>query len=77
MKKKNWNLMLGSILTGLVLIFVLVGLVYTPYDPTAMDSANKLAGPSLAHLFGCDNFGRDTLSRVMEGSGTTLLIAIL
>lgn len=76
MKKKNWNLMLGSILTGLVLIFVLVGLVYTPYDPTAMDSANKLAGPSLAHLFGCDNFGRDTLSRVMEGSGTTLLIAI-
>ena len=76
MKKKNWNLMLGSILTGLVLIFVLVGLMYTPYDPTAMDSANKLAGPSLAHLFGCDNFGRDTLSRVMEGSGTTLLIAI-
>lgn len=76
MKKKNWNLTLGSILTGFVLLFVLVGAVYTPYDPTAMDSASKLAGPSWRHLFGCDNFGRDILSRVMEGSGTTLVIAL-
>ena len=58
MKKKNLNLILGSILTGLVLLVVLVGIFYTPYDPTAMDNANKLSGVTLAHPFGCDNFGR-------------------
>ena len=70
MKKKNLNLILGSILTGLVLLVVLVGIFYTPYDPTAMDNANKLSGVTLAHPFGCDNFGRDILSRVMQGIGT-------
>ncbi len=76
MKKKNWNLTVGGYLTGFVLLFVLIGFVYTPYDTTAMDSANKLSGLSFAHPFGCDNFGRDILSRVMEGSGTTLIIAL-
>ena len=76
MKKKNLNLILGSILTGLVLLVVLVGIFYTPYDPTAMDNANKLSGVTLAHPFGCDNFGRDILSRVMQGSGTTLSVAV-
>ena len=76
MKKKNGNLILGSILTGLVLLLVLVGIFYTPYDPSAMDETARFAGPSLAHPFGCDNFGRDILSRVMTGSRTTLLIAV-
>lgn len=75
-KKKNYNLILGCILTGLVVVFVLVGLVYTPYDPEAMDSSLRLAGVSLAHPMGCDNFGRDILSRVMKGSGTTLFVAL-
>ena len=76
MKKKNLNLILGSILTGFVLLVVLIGIFYTPYDPTAMDNANKLSGATLAHPFGCDNFGRDILSRVMKGSGTTLSVAL-
>lgn len=75
-KKKNYNLILGCILTGLVVVFVLVGLVYTPYDPEAMDSSLRLTGVSLAHPMGCDNFGRDILSRVMKGSGTTLFVAL-
>ncbi len=74
-KKKNWNLILGVALTALVTAFMLAGLVYTPYDPTAMDGEVKLAGMSLSHPFGCDNFGRDILSRVMKGSGTTFAIA--
>lgn len=75
MKKYNFNLLLGGALTGFVLLFILTGFVYTPYDPTAMDEANRFAGMSLAHPFGCDHFGRDILSRVMEGSGTTFVIA--
>ncbi len=73
--KKNYNLILGGAITGFMLLFVLIGMVYTPYDPDAMDATAKFAGMSLKHPMGCDNFGRDILSRVMEGAGTTLLVA--
>lgn len=73
--KKNYNLILGGAITGFMLLFILVGMIYTPYDPDAMDAAAKFAGMSFKHPMGCDNFGRDILSRVMEGAGTTLLVA--
>ena len=74
--KKNRNLMTGAALTGVMLLFVLIGAVWTPYDPEAMDRTAKLAGVSFSHLMGCDNFGRDIFSRVLKGSGTTLLTAV-
>lgn len=66
----------GFILTALVLAFVIIGLFYTPYDPNAMNGLKKNLPPSFLHPFGTDNFGRDLLSRVMDGSSTTFLIAI-
>lgn len=53
----------------------LIGMFYTPYDPNKMDAASKSLAPSLAHPFGTDNFGRDILSRVMDGAKTTFIIA--
>ena len=35
-----------------------------------------MQGFPLAHPLGCDNFGRDILSRVMKGAGTTFLVAL-
>lgn len=77
MKKtgKNYNLMAGGVLAGMLLVFMVVGLFYTPYPPDAMNGSLKFAAPSLAHPFGCDQFGRDVLSRVLTGSGTTFLVA--
>lgn len=72
---KNYNFIVGGILTAVVLLMVLVGIFYTPYDPNAMDAKAKFAGVSLQHLMGCDNFGRDVFSRILEGSRTTLLVA--
>lgn len=74
-KKRNYNFIIGASLTGFVLLFILAGWIHTPYDPELMDSANRFAGVSLAHPMGCDNFGRDILSRVMVGSRTTLGVA--
>ena len=36
----------------------------------------KFQPPSLEHIFGTDNFGRDIFSRIMQGAGTTLVIAV-
>jgi peptide/nickel transport system permease protein len=74
-KKKNYNLIVGGCITGALLVMIIAGIFYTPYDPDAMDSAAKFAGISLRHLMGCDNFGRDVFSRVLEGSRTTLIVA--
>lgn len=75
-QKKDINFILGSIIISLVLIFVVVGIFWTPYDPNTMNGTLKNAPPSLRNLFGTDNFGRDILSRVMTGAQTTFLVAL-
>lgn len=74
--RKNWSLVTGIVLVSIVLLLVVVGLFWTPYEPTAMSAALKNKAPSLAHPFGTDYMGRDILSRVMDGAGTTFLISI-
>ncbi len=74
--KKNYNLILGGAITVVMLLLILTGFFWTPYDPESMEAVNKFAGISLAHPLGCDNFGRDILSRVMKGAGTTFLVAL-
>jgi peptide/nickel transport system permease protein len=64
---------------GLVII---VGLIFiaifspqlAPYPPNQMDIPNKLQPPSSQHLLGTDSLGRDTLSRIIYGSRTSLII---
>ncbi|MET0017471.1 ABC transporter permease subunit [Oscillibacter sp.] len=73
---RNGCFLAGCIITGILLALILLGAVWTPYDPTAMMTGPKLDGPSFAHLFGTDNFGRDIFSRVLKGAGATALVAV-
>jgi len=75
-KRINGYLLAGMIITGLMLLMMLIGAFHTPFDPNAMDPTSKFQGPSLTHLFGTDNFGRDIFSRMLKGGGTTLAIAL-
>lgn len=77
-KKKNIqvNLVLGSVITTIMMLLTFIGFFWTPYDTTEMNSKTKLAGCSLQHIMGCDNFGRDIFSRVLEGLGNTFVIAL-
>lgn len=43
-----------------------------PYPVTAQDVDNSLAGPSMAHLLGTDDLGRDVFSRMVHGGAATL-----
>lgn len=71
----NYNLIWGCALTTVTVSIIIIGFFWKPYDPNAMSYAEKDIAPSLTHLLGTDNFGRDIFSRVMEGAGTTLSIA--
>ena len=74
-KHNNWFFKAGLVLTVFMVLLVLIGQIWTPYDPNAMDVSAKAQGPNFAHLFGTDNFGRDIFSRVMDGAGATLIIS--
>lgn len=74
--KKSTNFKIGAAITGGMLLLIVLGFFWTPYDPEAMDRTNKLAGVSLSHIMGCDNFGRDIFSRVLTGCGTTFFVAL-
>ena len=77
MKKSNREILFrtGLVITAVMLVVIVVGAFWTPYDPNAMNAAEKMASPSLRHPFGTDNFGRDIFSRVIEGAGATFFIA--
>lgn len=68
-------------LTGLILIvfyLVVAGMGaarLTPYPPNEQHTRERLKGPSSQYLMGTDLFGRDILSRVMEGGYNSLRVA--
>lgn len=74
--RKNPEMYIGAVIALVVTVVLVAGLVFTPYDPDAMNAADKFAAPSLKHFLGCDNFGRDLFSRLSVGGATTLLIAL-
>lgn len=48
--------------------------VLAPYDPYAVDTANTLSAPTLTHLLGTDENGRDILSRLIHGARASLFL---
>jgi peptide/nickel transport system permease protein len=62
----------------LALVFVAIFAPYlAPYDPVTMQLGNRLAAPSIHHVLGTDEFGRDILSRIIYGTGVALKIMII
>ena len=76
MRRSNGYLRWGLVLVTLLGALILLGYFWTPYDPQAMSGSEKFLPPSPAHPMGTDNFGRDVLSRVLKGAGSTVWVAL-
>ncbi|MBA8880968.1 ABC transporter permease [Phyllobacterium myrsinacearum] len=69
----------GSI-AGLYLLFLIGGALFAPwlspypYDQQDLTIMNQ--PPSLTHLMGTDEFGRDVLSRMITGARTSLSVSV-
>lgn len=74
---RNYYLIYGSILTAFMVVLIIVGRFWTPYSTTDVKASQKFAAPSMEHIMGCDNYGRDIFSRLLEGAGTSFTIACL
>lgn len=66
----------GCFLVLMVVVAAAAPLV-APYDPLAMQPAVRFQGPSLAHFFGTDEYGRDVLSRLIFGARISLEVGII
>jgi ABC-type dipeptide/oligopeptide/nickel transport system permease subunit len=68
---------IGIVLAAIMTSIAALGPVLLSGDPNAIDVSNRFAGPSLAHLLGTDDLGRDTALRLVHGSRMSLVIAAL
>jgi ABC-type dipeptide/oligopeptide/nickel transport system permease subunit len=72
----------GVVVFGLIIILtLLISAIFAPflapYDPYQPDLGNVLLQPGKEHLLGTDALGRDTLSRIIYGSRTSLMIGVV
>lgn len=68
---------LGSIVIFIFIITAIFAPWLAPYDPYEQDLDNILLQPCKSHLLGTDVLGRDTLSRLIYGSQTAILVGVV
>ena len=71
---KNKMAVVGMTLTCIMILAALSASILFPEGPIVMDTVNRFKSPSLEHLFGTDEFGRDILCRVLYGIRISLII---
>ena len=73
---KNKLAMAGLVIVIIEIFLAIIAPLIIPYDCNAIDVLNAKSGPSMQHLFGTDELGRDIFSRVLGGAGTSFLVAL-
>ena len=68
---------LALLLIAAMALLAITAPLVAPYDPLDVDFAAVLSGPSAAHWFGTDTFGRDLLTRILYGARTALAVGLL
>ncbi len=76
-RRPGATLVVGGGLVGLVVLMALVSFLWTPYDPTLVNPADRLAAPLTEHLLGTDKFGRDVFSQILVGARTALFVGVV
>ncbi len=66
----------GVVVLGLLALSAALASVFAPYNPNTLSTTEKLQGPSMSHVLGTDDVGRDIFSRVLYGGRISLAIGI-
>jgi peptide/nickel transport system permease protein len=72
----------GVVIFGfvIVILFIIIAAfapLIAPYNPYTQDLDHILEKPSSNHWLGTDTVGRDTLSRIIYGSRTSLMVGVV
>jgi len=75
--RREPSAIIGAIIIGFFVALAIFAPFIAPYDPNASDWMAVRAAPSLAHLLGTDDLGRDVLSRVIYGARASLAAGVV
>ncbi len=67
----------GMVVIVLIILAAIFAPLIAPYDPYKLGTGKILEQPSWSHLLGTDQLGRDTLSRVIYGAQTSLIVGLV
>lgn len=73
----RWLVIFGLAVIIIVLIAAIFAPWLTPYQPNKQDLRGVLLSPSWEHPLGTDSLGRDTLTRIIFGTRTMLLVGVV
>lgn len=76
--RKNIDI-IGLLAVIVILIVVLMALfptLFTSYDPLEVTMPDKLLPPSVDHIFGTDEFGRDIFCRIVYGARNSIAVGL-
>jgi peptide/nickel transport system permease protein len=76
-RPKGLLLQLALLVLAILAAFTIVPGLIAPHDPIALAMADRLKPPSLQHIFGTDEGGRDVFSRIVYGTRYSLGVAIV
>jgi peptide/nickel transport system permease protein len=74
--RKNSLTFIGCCLVFLIILLGIGAPFFSPYDPIAIDIANRLQPPGAQHWFGTDEMGRDIGSRVLYGCRISVQVGL-
>ena len=74
---RNPSGVIGLIIVVFFLFIAVFSKSLTPYDPIKNYPKERLQAPSLTHLAGTDEMGRDCWSRLMSGATNSISIAVV
>lgn len=73
----NKMILIGGIIVVIFTFMAIFAPYITSYSPTKMDVRSRFAPPSLKHWMGTDQYGRDTLCRVLYGARVSFEVGVL
>jgi peptide/nickel transport system permease protein len=74
---KNSSAVIGFVVAALLLFMAVFAPLIAPYPPAKQDLAHTRQAPSVQHIMGTDELGRDVFSRIVWGSRFSLSIGVL
>src|SRR5262245_48951374 len=74
--RRSRQVLVAGPVVGLLLVAAALAPILAPVDPNTLNPRAKAQPPTLAHLLGTDEFGRDLLSRLLYGARITLVVGL-
>jgi len=74
---KNKFAVIGLTVILLLIVVALFAPIISPYTPSQQDLSHRLQPPSLSHIFGTDDLGRDVFTRMIFGSRISLSVGFI